>query len=86
MNGYTVEEKVKIGQRHLLPKQLSLHGLGAEELTVDNATFDAIVSGYTREAGVRELERQIAALCRGRAVRAAEGWESAEKSAAEEEA
>jgi ATP-dependent Lon protease len=62
--GYTMNEKLHIGQRHLLAKQIELHGLGKDQLTVPEETMRALVQGYTREAGVRNLEREIAGLCR----------------------
>ena len=73
LTGYTIEEKVQIARRHLLPKQLDLHGLRREQILVDDESLDALVSGYTREAGVRELERKLAALCRAVALSIAEG-------------
>ncbi len=76
MHGYTVEEKVEIARRHLLPKQLKLHGLGEQDLACEPPTFDAVIAGYTREAGVRSLERQLAALCRAAATRVAKQQES----------
>jgi len=62
--GYTEDEKIQIAQRFLVPKQLEAHGLTAEQLQFEEQTLQAIVSGYTREAGVRNLEREIANLCR----------------------
>ncbi|HHX77409.1 MAG TPA: endopeptidase La [Firmicutes bacterium] len=62
--GYTEEEKVKIAQRFLLPKQLKENGLKPHNLTMSEATIRRIIRLYTREAGVRNLERQIAAVCR----------------------
>jgi len=62
--GYTEEEKVQIAKRHLIPKQQKKHGLTAAELKISEAALRKIISGYTREAGVRTLERQIARLCR----------------------
>ncbi len=62
--GYTEEEKVHIAQHFLLPKQLKEHGLSKEILTVSEKTLRKIIRQYTREAGVRSLERQIAAFCR----------------------
>ena len=64
MTGYTVEEKVQIARRHLLPKQLGLHGLTSAQLALADETLDLLISRYTREAGVRELERLLGALCR----------------------
>ncbi|KOO31430.1 ATP-dependent protease la [Chrysochromulina tobinii] len=76
MSGYTVEEKVQIALRHLLPKQRQYHGLADEQLRMDVTVVDSLISKYTREAGVRELDRQLAALCRSVAARAAEAQEA----------
>lgn len=62
--GYTELEKIKIAKDHLLEKQLKNHGLTKRQLQIRDQTFQKIVRYYTREAGVRELERQIATLCR----------------------
>jgi len=62
--GYTEDEKMEIARRFLVPKQIEAHGLTPEQVTFENETLHAIVSGYTREAGVRNLEREIATLCR----------------------
>ncbi len=62
--GYMLEEKVNIGLRHLLPKVLREHGLTAEQLTIRQPAMQRIVTDYTREAGVRNLERQLANVCR----------------------
>ena len=78
MSGYTVQEKVRIAARHLLPKQRKLHGLTDVEIDIDGDAIDALISGYTLEAGVRELDRHIATLCRWVAARAAEAREAAE--------
>jgi ATP-dependent Lon protease len=64
LSGYTDEEKVQIAQRYLVPKQIEAHGLNPGELTIDDAAIRRIVRDYTREAGVRNLERQIATICR----------------------
>ena len=61
---YTDEEKVQIAKRHLLPKQLKKHGLRASQLKVSDTVMRAIIDGYTRESGVRTLERRLAQLCR----------------------
>ena len=61
---YTQEEKVQIAKRHLLPKQMENHGLKRGQLRVSERTLSAIIDGYTREAGVRTLERLIGKLCR----------------------
>jgi ATP-dependent Lon protease len=62
--GYTLEEKVNIGLRHLLPEVLNEHGLTPEQLKIPRFVMQDIVTDYTREAGVRNLERQLAAICR----------------------
>src|SRR5438874_12729522 len=67
--GYMFEEKVIIGQRHLLPKVLNEHGLTAEQVKIPQSVMQHIVSDYTREAGVRNLERQLATICRKAARR-----------------
>jgi ATP-dependent Lon protease len=65
MTGYTIEEKIEIAKKHLLRKQLKEHGLGSKDLTVGRKQLEKIVVGYTRESGVRGLEKQIAKLVRG---------------------
>ncbi len=62
--GYTEDEKLRIAQRFLVPKQREAHGLSAEQINLREDTLHALISGYTREAGVRNLEREIATLCR----------------------
>ncbi|MBM2810869.1 MAG: ATP-dependent protease La [Chloroflexi bacterium] len=62
--GYTEDEKIKIAERFLVPKQIEAHGLELEHATFSEGTLHALASGYTREAGVRNLEREIATLCR----------------------
>ncbi len=64
VTGYTIEEKVEIAKRHLLPKQLVEHGLDASHLKIGKAQLEKIVEGYTRESGVRGLEKQIAKMVR----------------------
>jgi len=64
VTGYTIEEKVEIAKRHLLPKQLKEHGLNSEHLKIGKAQLEKIVEGYTRESGVRGLEKQIAKMVR----------------------
>ena len=73
---YTAEEKRLIARRHLLSKQMKKHGLSENQLIVDDETLDAIISGYTREAGVRRLEQVLAKLCRKAAKHIAGGDES----------
>ena len=70
---YTYEEKFHIAKKHLIPKQFKAHGLKRTNLTITDAAVRQIIDGYTREAGVRILERRIAAVCRKEAVRLAEG-------------
>jgi ATP-dependent Lon protease len=62
--GYTEEEKVKIAERYLLPKQLKEHGLSNDNLQLSENTLRKIIREYTREAGVRNLERSVASICR----------------------
>ncbi len=64
VTGYTIEEKVEIGKRHLLPKQLKEHGLTEKHLKIGKSQLEKIVEGYTRESGVRSLEKQIAKMVR----------------------
>jgi|TARA_B110000196_G_scaffold120603_1_gene104558 ATP-dependent Lon protease len=64
MSGYTVEEKVSIAKKHLLPKQLKEHGLGSKDLELPNKVLEKIVDGYTRESGVRGLEKVISKVIR----------------------
>jgi len=64
ISGYTEDEKVEIGKRYLLPRQLVSHGLKPENVDLPRSSWSFLVRGYTREAGVRELEREIAAICR----------------------
>jgi ATP-dependent Lon protease len=71
--GYTEEEKVAIAQKHLVPKQAREHGLTPGELTFAPEALRLLARGYTREAGVRSLEREIASVCRKIARRRAEG-------------
>lgn len=77
--GYTQDEKLKIAQDHLLPKVLSEHGLTPELVHFDSEALRFLISKYTREAGVRGLERKIAALCRAVAVRVVERRRTEEK-------
>jgi len=74
--GYTEEEKLKIACEHLVEKQVANHGLTAEQLTFSDAALRSIIRGYTREAGVRNLEREIGSICRKAARGRAEGDES----------
>jgi ATP-dependent Lon protease len=62
--GYTEEEKLGIGRRYLLPKQVSSNGLASSQITVSDMAMQQVVRRYTKESGVRELERQLARICR----------------------
>ena len=66
---YTDEEKVQIARRHLLPRELERHGLSKGQLQISDDAMRAVISGYTRESGVRILERKLAAVCRKAAMR-----------------
>lgn len=67
INGYLHEEKIEIARRHLVPKQLSEHGVGKEQLIFEKKILEKIVDGYTRESGVRDLEKKIAKVIRHQA-------------------
>ena len=73
LSGYTDEEKIGIAREYLIPKQLAAHGLGTDELSFEPEAIRQIVREYTREAGVRNLDREIAAVARKVARRLAEG-------------
>ena len=64
VSGYTIEEKVEIAKKHLLPKQLTEHGLSSKHLKIGKPQLEKIVEGYTRESGVRSLEKQVAKMVR----------------------
>ena len=71
LGSYTDEEKVEIAHRHLIPKQLKEHGLQKRQLSISDDAIRRIISGYTRESGVRVLEREIGAICRKTAMKIA---------------
>jgi ATP-dependent Lon protease len=73
LSGYTEEEKLGIAKRYLVPKQLEAHGLSRKQLRIADRSLRLVIREYTREAGVRGLERRIGDLCRKAAVRVAEG-------------
>ena len=73
LTSYTDEEKLQIARNYLLPKQRKRHGLKATQLKIGDDAVRAVIRGYTRESGVRQLEREIAALCRKAASGIAEG-------------
>lgn len=73
LGGYTAEEKREIAKRYLVPKKRAANGMEEGQLSFDDGALDEIINGYTMEAGVRHLEREIDAVCRKAAVRTAEG-------------
>lgn len=73
LSGYTLEEKLEIARKYLIPRQIEAHGLTRRNLSINKMALSKIISAYTREAGVRNLERKIAAVCRGVAKQVAKG-------------
>jgi ATP-dependent Lon protease len=73
LTGYTEDEKLEIARRHLIPKQLAEHGIGGEHVSFSDAGVRRIIARYTKEAGLRNLERELATICRKVAMRVAEG-------------
>jgi len=73
LSGYTEDEKVEIAKRHIIPKQLEEHGITPEHLLFTDRSLRALINSYTREAGLRNVEREIAAVCRKVARKVAEG-------------
>ncbi len=73
LSGYTEDEKLGIAKRYLVPKELAAHGLSKRQLSIGDRTLRLLIREYTREAGVRGIERRIADLCRKAAVQVAEG-------------
>jgi len=71
--GYTMDEKLKISQKYLIPRQRNENGLKSSQISFTKGAIKAVISGYTREAGLRNLEREIATICRGVASQVAEG-------------
>jgi ATP-dependent Lon protease len=76
LSGYTQEEKLRIARQHLIPKQMRENGVTDEHMSFGEEGIRELISGYTKEAGLRNLEREIAALCRKVAVRVARGEEA----------
>ena len=72
LSGYTEEEKLEIARRHLMPKQLDENGLEKSDLTIGKQALLGVISQYTHEAGLRQLEREIGRICRKVARRKAE--------------
>jgi ATP-dependent Lon protease len=73
MVGYTEEEKIKIANRYLIPRQRDAHGLKARQIKISTGAVKRIIAGYTREAGLRNLERELASICRAAAAQIAQG-------------
>jgi ATP-dependent Lon protease len=73
LSGYTEEEKLYIARQHLIPKQMRENGIGEENIELTEEGIRAIIAGYTKEAGLRNLEREVAAVCRKVAVKVARG-------------
>jgi ATP-dependent Lon protease len=73
LSSYTLEEKIGIAERHLIPRQLTKNGVTAEQVEFSPKGLQAIITGYTREAGLRQLEREIGTVCRKVARKVAEG-------------
>lgn len=79
LSGYILEEKIEIAKRHLIPRQLADHGLDKKSLKLGNEVLTTLVNDYTRESGVRQLDKAIAKLVRSRAVKVADGQEVAKE-------
>jgi ATP-dependent Lon protease len=73
LSGYTYDEKLGIAKRYLVPKQLDAHGLKRSQISLPDKTLRLVIAEYTREAGLRNLEREIATLCRKAATQIAQG-------------
>ncbi|WP_113662688.1 endopeptidase La [Pedobacter nanyangensis] len=71
VNGYTIEEKIEIAKKYLLPKQKEVHGLETKQITLKNSLIEKVIEDYTRESGVRGLEKKIGSLVRGIATKIA---------------
>lgn len=71
VNGYTIEEKIEIAKKHLLPKQKEQHGLKAKDVNLRSSVIEKIIEDYTRESGVRGLEKKIGSVVRGAATKIA---------------
>lgn len=76
ISGYTLQEKAEIAKQHLIPKQIKENGLTKDQIKITSQGLDKIIDEYTRESGVRSLERQIGAVCRGVAAKVAKGGDS----------
>ena len=71
VNGYTIEEKIEIAQQYLLPKQIETHGLKSADLSISHAVIEKLIEGYTRESGVRTLDKTLGSVVRGIATKIA---------------
>src|SRR5690606_17110474 len=71
VNGYTIEEKIEIAKKYLLPKQKEVHGLASKDVLLKNNLIEKVIEDYTRESGVRGLEKKIGSLVRGVATKIA---------------
>ena len=67
VNGYTVEEKIEIAKRHLIPKQIAEHGITAKDISIDKKAIEVLIEEYTNESGVRGIDKMIAKIVRNRA-------------------
>ncbi len=76
LSGYTLNEKMEIGRKFLIPRQIEAHGLKSKQIEICDSALQAVIESYTREAGVRNLEREIAKICRKVARRIVEGGKS----------
>jgi ATP-dependent Lon protease len=84
ISGYTLEEKTEIAKRHLMPKQIEENGLKEDQITITQEAIEKVIEQYTLESGVRNLEREIGAVCRGVAAKIATGDEGPHTVGAEE--
>ena len=75
VSGYITEEKIEIAKRHLIPKEMEANGLAKGSLSIGKAAIESIIENYTRESGVRELEKKIGKICRKAACRYADNAE-----------
>ncbi len=73
ISGYTLEEKTEIAKKYLIPKQIKENGLKEDQIVIDDTAIKRIIDEYTRESGVRNLDRQVGAVCRGVAAKVASG-------------
>jgi ATP-dependent Lon protease len=76
LSGYTIDEKLNIARKYLLPKQIQIHGLDADTIQMSDMILEEIITAYTREAGVRNLEREIGSICRHVAVEYSEALDN----------